>query len=81
MQSNIKKIVVNFDFQVLTEEQLKEMVSLKDKYSPAVEFTVDNIFRFTNGFNLLDNVKGKFTFPDLKTMDVFLKELKPILEK
>lgn len=81
MQSNIKKIVVNFDFQVLTEEQLKEICYLRDKYSPSVEFMVDNIFRFTDGFSLLDNVNGKFTFPDLKTMDVFLKELKPIIEK
>lgn len=81
MKSNVKKIVVSFDFQVLTEEQLKEIVSLRDKYYPAVEFMVDNLFRFTNGFNILDNVNGKFTFPDLKTMDNFLKELKPILEK
>lgn len=81
MKSNVKKIVISFDFQVLTEEQLKEIVSLRDKYYPAVEFMVDNLFRFTNGFNILDNVNGKFTFPDLKTMDNFLKELKPILEK
>lgn len=81
MENKIKKIELIIDFYSLSEIEINEIKVLLNKYYPAVELIIDNNFIFTNGFNYLDNVSGKFKFPDLKSMDSFYKELKPILEK